>query len=263
MDDEEGVAEDCNCPPVGAPPWMATFGDMMSLLVTFFVLLLSFANMDVVKFKRAMGSMQEALGVETQFVGEFDAKSSSPVELSKTQSSPMIDVTKMPSRSESPTMNQQMMSQVNRMIAANNLTKVVEARSGERGVIISVKGQMLYEGGSDELQPEAFIFLDEIAKLARDFPYHMSIEGHSDDVPISTDRFPSNWHLSSSRAIAALRYMVDAGGIDRNRLSASGYADTRPLVPNDNPANRAQNRRVEFIYLRDSRLSSDRPDDTE
>ena len=141
------------------------------------------------------------------------------------------------------------------MIAANGLTKMVDARSGERGVIVSVKGQMLYEGGSDELQTEAFIFLDEIAKLAREFPYHMSIEGHSDDIPIATDRFPSNWHLSSARAIAALRYMVDAGGIDRGRLSASGYADTRPVVPNDSPENRAQNRRVEFVYLRDSRLA--------
>ena len=90
MADDE--PDDHKCPPVGCPPWMATFGDMMSLLVCFFVLLLSFANMDIIKFKRAMGSMSEALGVERRYAGDFDAKSTSAIELSKSISSSQIDL---------------------------------------------------------------------------------------------------------------------------------------------------------------------------
>jgi chemotaxis protein MotB len=257
MADDE-MAEECDCPPPGAPAWMATFGDMMSLLVTFFVLLLSFANMDIVKFKRAMGSMTQAFGVERMHAGEFDAKSTSPVELSKHTTSANLDLTEMQTRPDSAEMNQRMLNQVKNAISAQNLDKVVEAKVGARGVVVTVKGAMLFDGGSDELYPEAYIFLDEIANLIREFPYHVSIEGHSDSGSIESERFPSNWHLSAARAIAALRYMVDGAGIERTRLSAAGYADTRPMVPNDSPENRAANRRVEFIYLRDLRLVTPR-----
>jgi chemotaxis protein MotB len=230
---------------------MATFGDMMSLLVTFFVLLLSFANMDIVKFKRAMGSMSQALGVERTHTGDFDAKSTSPVELSKHTTSAKLDLTDMKTRPDNNEMNQRMVSQIQSAISTQNLDKVVEAKAGERGVVVTVKGGMLFEGGSDELYPEAYIFLDEVGNLIKEFPYNVSIEGHSDSGVIQSDRFPTNWHLSAARAIAALRYLVEASGIDRNRLSAAGYADTRPIMPNDSPENRAANRRVEFIYVRD------------
>ena len=234
---------------------MATFGDMMSLLVTFFVLLLSFANMDVVKFKMAMGSMKDALGVEKEHIGEFHARSTSPIELSNRQSTPFLDLIDMPMRMTNPTQDAQMMADVQKIIAAQGLSKMVETEVGERGVIVRVKGHMLFEGGSDELHPEAFIFLDEIAKIAKSFPYKMTIEGHSDDIPPSAGgRYPTNWHLSSARAIAALRYLVDGGNVDRKRLSAAGFADTHPLVPNTSAANRAANRRVEFVYKRDGRL---------
>jgi chemotaxis protein MotB len=79
----------------------------------------------------------------------------------------------------------------------------------------------------------------------------LSIEGHTDDSPISTPRFPTNWHLSTSRSIAVLRYMTDAGSVDASRIAAAGYGSTRPLVPNDSADSRAVNRRVEFVYKRD------------
>jgi len=253
--DEPGLPQECNCPPPGAPGWMATFADMMSLLVCFFVLLLSFANMDIVKFKKAMGSMKEALGVEQIHVGEYYVRSTTPIELSDKQSTPFVEVTDMPKRLDAPTMDQRMMAEIQRVIASQGVSKLVETEASERGIIVRLKGQMLFSAGSDELHPEAFIFLDEIANLAEGFPYALSIEGHTDDTPINTARYASNWHLSTARAIAALRYLVDVAGIDPRRVSASGYADTRPLAPNDSPENRARNRRVEFVYLRDARLS--------
>jgi chemotaxis protein MotB len=253
--------EQCNCPPPGAPAWMATFGDMMSLLVTFFVLLLSFANTNVVKFKMAMGSMKEALGVEYKYVGEHRIRSTSPVELSDRQRAPTLDLTGLPSRMDAPSLEQHIMAELQRVIAGQGLEKIVEVGRGERGVVVRVKGHMLFEGGSDQLHPEAFIFLDEIAKLTRSFPYALSVEGHSDDLQSRSERFPTNWHLSAARAIAALRYLVEVGGIERERISAAGFAETRPLVPNDSARNRAANRRVEFVYFLDRRLPAEEKTD--
>jgi chemotaxis protein MotB len=143
------------------------------------------------------------------------------------------------------------MQQVQQAIAENNLSRIVEAESSERGVIVRVKGGALFKEGSDQLAPAAFVFLDEIIRITRTFPYDLAIEGHTDDEPISTPRFPTNWHLAASRSIAVLQYMIEAGGIDPARIAASGYGATRPLVPNDGPEHRAMNRRVEFVYKRD------------
>ncbi|MBC8188503.1 MAG: OmpA family protein [Proteobacteria bacterium] len=137
------------------------------------------------------------------------------------------------------------------MIAENNLSRIVEAESFERGVIVRVKGGTLFKAGSDSLLPISFVFLDEVIRIAVEFPYALSIEGHTDDGPINTPRFPTNWHLSAARSIAVLQYMIDAGDVDPSRISAGGYGSTRLLVPNDAPESRAVNRRVEFVYKRD------------
>jgi hypothetical protein len=105
--------------------------------------------------------------------------------------------------------------------------------------------------GSDILLPESFMFLDEIVRLTEEFPYDLSIEGHTDTSPIATERFPSNWHLSAARAIGVLQYMVNSGGLPPEKLSAAGFARTRPLVDADTTDGRATNRRVAFVYLRD------------
>jgi chemotaxis protein MotB len=118
-------------------------------------------------------------------------------------------------------------------------------------VIVRVKGGALFRNGSDELLPASFILLEEVLRIAEEFPFELSIEGHTDDSPIDTPRFPTNWHLAAGRSIAVLRYMLQAGDIAPSRISASGYGATRPLVPNDSPENRQTNRRVEFVFKRD------------
>jgi len=248
---DELETDDTPSDPPGAPAWMATMGDLMSLLLTFFVLLLTFANMDRQLFVRALGSIQEALGIIRQQPGHFEVRSTSPLELSRERSTPFLDVMQLPTAIEAPTMDQKLQAQVRSFVAENSLSRIVESETSERGVTVRVKDQAIFEPGSDRLRPGALVFLDEVVELAREFPYALSIEGHTDDRPISTERFPSNWHLSASRAISVLRYLVDAGGIEADRLSAAGFADTRPLVPNDSAESRARNRRVEFVFLRD------------
>ncbi len=243
-------AEDHVCEE-GAPAWLATMGDLMSLLLVFFVLMLSFANMDKQLFMEAMGSIQNALGVIQENPGTFELKSTSVIEWSENKSTPFLDIMEAESSEKAPTMDQKIMQKVQQAIAENNLSRIVEAESSERGVIVRVKGGALFKPGSDKLLPVSFVFLDEVIRITEEFPYELSIEGHTDDSPISTPRFPTNWHLAAARSIAVLRYMIDAGDIDASRVAASGYGATRPLVPNDSPENRAVNRRVEFVYKRD------------
>ncbi len=243
-------AEDHVCEE-GAPAWLATMGDLMSLLLVFFVLMLSFANTDRQLFLEAMGSIQNALGMIEENPGHFRIQSTSMIEWSEKKSTPFLDIMKMEQSNAAPSMDQKIMQEVQQAISENNLSRIVEAESSERGVIVRVKGGALFKPGSDTLLPISFVFLDEIIRITEEFPYELSIEGHTDDAPIHTPRFPTNWHLAAARSIAVLRYMIDAGDIDPSRIAAAGYGSTRPLVPNDSPENRAVNRRVEFVYKRD------------
>ncbi len=248
MDPDE--AEDHVCEE-GAPAWLATMGDLMSLLLVFFVLMLSFANMDKQLFLEAMGSVQAALGFKLENPGHFKTQSNSVVELSEQKSTPFLDIMNMPTKNQAPSNDQAMMQKVEQSIAENNLARIIEAESSERGIIVRVKGHALFKPGSDILLPESFVFLDEIVRLTEEFPYELSIEGHTDSSPISSVRFPSNWHLSAARAIAVLQYMVDSGGLDPSILSAAGFANTRPRVEGESEESHSVNRRVEFVYLRD------------
>lgn len=243
-------AEDHVCEE-GAPAWLATMGDLMSLLLVFFVLMLSFANTDKQLFLQAMGSIRNALGVIEDNPGQFQLKSTSMIEWSEKKSTPLLEIIENESSDQAPTMDQKIMQEVQQAIAENNLTRIVSAEASERGVIVRVKGGALFETGSDSLLPVSFVFLDEVIRITEEFPYELSIEGHTDDAPIDTPQFPTNWHLAAARSIAVLRYMIDAGDVDPSRISAGGYGATRPLVPNDSPEGRAVNRRVEFVYKRD------------
>ena len=226
--------------------------DMMSLLLCFFVLLLSFANTDVVKFRMMLGSVKDAFGVRTQHPGDIEARATSVIELSTRESTPLIDATEQPtepSRSQAQA-EAELVDRIQAAISALGIDRMVEVSTDRRGVVVRVKGQMLFESGATELRPEALVFLDEIARMLEVFPYTVGIEGHTDDDPIRSPLIPSNWHLSALRAVATLRYIEETSDVPSHRLSAGGYGSTRPLVPNTTPENKAENRRVEFVFAR-------------
>jgi chemotaxis protein MotB len=249
------------CPPVGAPSWMATMADMFSLLLTFFILLLSFSNMDLVKFRAMAESIQSALGVTSQTsVGVFN-NNANPVDFDTVAHNSTLDMNLM-GQAEQPaekvvikeiSEHEHMASELAKVISEMGLEDTVTVKASSRGVLVQVQGQVFFAAGQADLKPDARPFLDEIARIIKGSPYNVSIEGHTDDSPIHTARFPSNWELSTTRAISALRYMVDRGGIDPHRLSSAGYADTRPVVPNDTAEHQRRNRRVEFVLFKDER----------
>ena len=251
--EEFGGGDDGLPEEAGAPAWMATFGDMMSLLLTFFVLLLSFAQMDVVKFRDMMGSIRDAFGVQFEHPGEYEGRTTSVVELSKQEATDTIAVIEtkaqwQPADEAAAKIDQEIAEELERAIAENGLEGEAGVDIDGRGVVLRLSGQLLFAPASDELLPEARPLLDGVAALARDFPRDLAIEGHTDDLPISTQRFPSNWHLSAGRAIAALRYLAEKGHVDPRRLSGAGFGAMLPRVPNDSATHRAQNRRIEFVF---------------
>jgi len=148
---------------------------------------------------------------------------------------------------------EQQASQLQRFLEDTGLQTQVRVRHEERGLVISLLSDgTLFDLGSAELKPSARQVLDRVAQVLRAVPNPVLIEGHSDNLPIRTAQYPSNWELSAARAARVLRYLVQKGGIPSQRLIAAGYADTRPLVPNNSPANRAQNRRVDIAILKTS-----------
>ncbi|RLB62878.1 MAG: flagellar motor protein MotB, partial [Deltaproteobacteria bacterium] len=226
MAEEQQQETECEECEEGAPAWMATFADLATLLMTFFVLLLSFSNMDVVKFRTMLGSVKDAFGTVTENPGDFEERSSTPVsiQLSEKESS-MIDMLEMGDK-------------VKQAIEDHELENEAEVTIDENGVTLKITGKLMFDAGSASIKEDFKSFLDTITKIINENNYPVAIEGHTDNIPMtSSPLYPSNWELSSSRATAVLRYLVEKKGIPAKRLMAVGYADTRPLVPNDSPEN--------------------------
>jgi chemotaxis protein MotB len=241
----------------GSPAWMATFGDLMSLLLCFFVLLLSFATMDIIKFTQMVGSLQSAFGVQQEMIADFQTLSTSPIEFSKTQSSLTLDILETPTSGQSQAdESRKLVTEIERVVRELDLAGAVEVENEERGVVLRVSGGLLFGSGGTEIHPDSEPLLSRIAEIASRISNQISIEGHSDDQQIRTERYPSNWHLAAGRAIATLEHLAERDGLERERMNAASYGPTRPLVPNDSEEARAANRRVEFVFLREGRASS-------
>lgn len=228
-DDEE--------PDEGSPAWMATFSDLATLLLTFFVLLLSFANMDTVQFHDLMGSIREAFGVQTETQGRFSARANQPISLSLGQ-----DGTPRVLEQEA------YIRRLRRTLAEHGLDELVELEETDRGVALRMRDGVLFPSGSAELRDEAQPLLEEVAVIVSRFTRRVAIEGHTDNRPISTPNFPSNWELSAARSAAVLHHMLRSG-LEPDKVQLAGFADTKPVADNGTDEGRARNRRVEFVFL--------------
>jgi chemotaxis protein MotB len=143
-------------------------------------------------------------------------------------------------------------------LAAHGLGDSVQFRLEGRGLIVTVvTDKVLFDPGSADLRSEGRNVLDGMAEALRQLPNQIAIEGHTDDRPIHSAAFATNWELSTARATSVLRYLTDSRSIPANRISAAGYADQRPLAANDSDVHRAQNRRVEVVVL--SQLDPNQP----
>jgi chemotaxis protein MotB len=220
---------------------MVTYGDLMSLLLTFFVLLVSFSSIQESKFLQALGSLKGALGV-----------------LPKYESTVFRQYVLMPKLSRRERVRvSMMMKKLQQALKEMKLDKKVKLNIKKDGILIRIDAPVLFDLGKANLKPEVYPVLDKIAELTQGWPNEIRIEGHTDNLPIHTAEFPSNWELSAARAISVLRYFVSRG-IPASRLAAVGYGEFHPLVPNTTPENRAKNRRVEiYIMYKENKVAEE------
>ncbi len=225
----------------GAPAWMATFADMMSLLLTFFVLLLSFANMDVQYFQLALGSVRHALGVKTKHPGHMEVRNTTPIEWENE------------SKQNKGTVGEQTaILKIEAIIRRRKMQRQIKLEVTENNIILKVYG--LFAPGSAELDPRRLEELNVIVDVCNLFDQSVTVEAHTDNRPIRNARFTSNWALSAVRAGAVTRYLAESG-VDENRLTASGLAHLRPIASNKSAKGRTLNRRVAIVMLRKRKAS--------
>ncbi len=214
-----------------APFWMATYGDMVTLLLCFFILMISYANMDERKWAQASKSLQGALGVLEEY----------KVELQMMQETPGGD-DDMLIRSEIYEKLQEFERQIIDQINEGDIT----VESIKNGLLIQMGNKLLFNSGEAVLKPEALPILKLIAETTEEYATEIVVAGHTDNVPINSVKYPSNWELSGARAISVVNYLIENTNIQPAVLAATAYGEHRPLEPNDTPEHRKANRRVEF-----------------
>lgn len=228
--------EEC---PAGAPLWMVTFSDLVTLLLTFFVLLLSMATMDKVKFDEAKQSLEQAFGFQS-----FSTTSRYTVPVMP--SAPKSKFAPIPQPSAA-----KYYKRIKTDIEMTKISDKVEViKRDDNTIVLRINDAVLFEPGKATLNPASYPLLRKIADIVRPLPMTMRIEGHTDNTPIAGKKI-TNWDLSVARAISVMRFYSRGKLFSLDRMSAVGYGDTRPIVPNNSPENKAKNRRVDFILRPD------------
>ncbi len=232
----------------GAPAWMVTYSDLVTLLLTFFVLLLSMASMDPVRFTEASSSLKDAFGMKrdpahvdfaipvlpSQPISQF-----SPVQVQTTQK-----------------IYEKIKSQINSL----RLNKDVGLlKKDDDSIILRINDSILFGKGQTKIAPQAIPILRDVADIIRPLPMDLRIEGHTDNLPVQDSKF-TNWDLSVARSVSVLKYLFRGDLLPLDRMAAIGYGQDRPIVVNKDEATRAQNRRVDFVLkLQSNRLLAKSP----
>lgn len=234
------------------PLWMLTFGDCMSLLLTFFVMIISFTVFDQEVVEQMLGSFRSRLGLMTTdraaiYQEILRQKRVGDVPGSKTG----IDdpsLIKIGQKKEDTELYRTLLlsREAQEALKGTGLYDMIDVAPLVKGVSIRVRNAALFEPGEAQLREEGKPLLYYFASILRDLPNEIVVEGHTDDVPVRSTRFPSNWELSAARAASAAEYLVE-NGITPHRIGIKPCAGTRPLQANDSSLHREENRRVEIV----------------
>ena len=197
--------------------WLLTYSDMVTLMMTFFIIIVAISKIDPVKLEMMSKSMNKAMDKNKVEQVSID----------------------------------ELVKDVEEVIVNEDLEEVVDVEVTARGVTISAKGAILFPSGSATLKQSALPMLGKFANIIAEKEYNIAVEGHTDNEAISSslaEYFPTNWELSSARASSVVRYFIETG-LPASRFRAVGYADTEPIESNDTSEGRAGNRRVAIVFL--------------
>jgi chemotaxis protein MotB len=234
--------------------WLVSYADFITLLFAFFVMLYAHSNMNKAMAQQISESFRDAMaqGRLTQTLTKLlgaqgaAARGQAPRRTEEKPPASAATVELLPSLKY---LNRQLESE----IAAGRLDVKLE----RRGLVISLKEAAFFPPGNDAIEPAALPTLATIAAELNRTPNPIRLEGHTDSVPIRTERFPSNWHLSSSRAVSMLQLFSTRFGIPAERMAVAGFAETAPVAPNETPEGRAKNRRVDIVVLNEEATISE------
>ncbi|WP_062514047.1 flagellar motor protein MotS [Halobacillus sp. KGW1] len=242
----------------GAPQWMTTYADMITLILVFFVLLFSMSQINLVKFEALAESFRNRMifdfypsAVENDYPTE-QAKAQENGEKNNEYELPDNDKEQdKEEKKDAETEDlEELKAEVDEYIEENELGDIISATQTERGVVLVLEEQLLFETSSAEVLDGAKPFLSKVGTLLDNIPNFVKVEGHTDNRQISSFRYPSNWELSGARASSVIRYLLDqTETLDPKRFTAVAYGETRPIAPNDSEANWSKNRRVEIVIL--------------
>ncbi|WP_156291541.1 flagellar motor protein MotS [Oceanobacillus salinisoli] len=242
----------------GAPKWMVTYSDMVTLILVFFVLIFSMSQINEDLFDAVSESFQNRMifdffpsavpmenptdntrhDKEDELSDEFNK----PLDAGENPSEDISEVEETDSLSS-------LVDDVESFLEENELDSVITANRSEEGVVLVLQESILFESGEANVLDSAEPFLDKVGVFLQDVPNHVRVEGHTDSRPITSYRYPSNWELSSARASSVIRYLTSRYDLGETRFLSVGFADTKPIAPNDSEENWSKNRRVEIVIL--------------
>ena len=224
--------------------WMVTFSDLIMLLLTFFVLLLSMSSLDAKKLKQAFSFLSGAPGVlEFSSNGEIADLTELIDKIKNENIRVMLDITVL----------KKMLPQAVKDLPKykeilNNIERYIDIYDDPRGFVISIQDKILFESGKAQLKPESFPILDLIAKTIKGCSYPILLMGHTDNIPLKRSIYKSNYELSVYRALNVFKYFIIKKSIPKSRFYVGGYGPSMPRFDNNTSEGRGKNRRVEIIF---------------
>ena len=221
--------------------WLLTYADMITLMLALFIILFAMSTISRVKVQEFaklvsagfdnVWSVNQPPNGGTNGEQSFNASANVPA----------------------------IQRELQQYVQQHKLQNQVQVHLDRRGLVITLlSDKSYYDSGSAELRPQTQQILDEIYQFVKKNGNLIRVEGNTDNVPISTAQYPTNWELSAARAIGVVRYLVEHDGLDPTRVSAAGYGEFRPRKPNDTDANRQQNRRVDIVLLNATKASEEK-----
>ncbi|OPY79031.1 MAG: Motility protein B [Syntrophorhabdus sp. PtaU1.Bin153] len=220
-----------------AERWLLTYSDLITLLLAFFIMMYVFSKRDAQKYEEVASHLRAIFTGGTGLAGKGSVTATSPIEMASRGAS-------------SGDIKRQLESELLDTNREQGGNKNISVLSDERGIVIRVLDKTFFDEGKADLKEGAKNALDKIVPIIKKVDNHVRIEGHTDNVPICTQEFKSNWELSVRRATEVVRYLLEKHNLPPERISATGYAEYRPVADNDTPKNRALNRRIEIIIAK-------------
>lgn len=225
--------------------WLITYSDLITLLMIFFVVMYAMSNINQMKFVSLEQSLATALHKDSQIpLGQSSLLTTPKLSVNSTQTS----VGQAKSQTQDTSLDN-LYTQVKGYISQHHLQGNVTIVNQSRGVQITLRDVVLFDTGQATLRPDAQTLLGGLVPFFKSLPNPIVVEGYTDNEPIHTAQFPSNWELSAARATGVVRFLVSQG-VSPPRLSEVGYGQYHPIVPNNSPAHRQMNRRVNIVILR-------------